>query len=146
MAPLLVLLPDSQFLCWSHSAMGAIVHVGKDGESVPSWCKVHHVVRVPCRAHGVLPGCSTQYRPCWTASMNSRFLSCTCMCLYFCVIFSGLKSWSHSDNGHVHATAPCSVCVIAQARPTMSSLVPRPLPPGRGYTISWLPLIYYMTN
>jgi len=27
---------------------------------------------------------------------------------------------SHSDNGHVHATAPCSAHALAQARPTMS--------------------------
>jgi len=32
------------------------------------------------------------------------------------------ESQSHSDNGHVHATAPCSVCAFAHARPTMSCI------------------------
>ena len=31
-----------------------------------------------------------------------------------------LYAQSHSDNGHVHATAPCSAHVLAPARPTMS--------------------------
>jgi len=31
----------------------------------------------------------------------------------FCVTFCGLKSQSHSDDGRVHATVPCSVCVFA---------------------------------
>jgi len=33
----------------------------------------------------------------------------------FCVTFCGLKSQSHSDDSHVHATAPCFVSVFAQA-------------------------------
>ena len=40
----------------------------------------------------------------------------------FCFIYFGLRFYaqSHSDSGHVHATAPCSVHALAQARPTMS--------------------------
>ena len=33
----------------------------------------------------------------------TQFLCCGCVCT-FCVIFCGLKSQSHSDDGHVHAT------------------------------------------
>ena len=40
----------------------------------------------------------------------------------FCFIYFGLRFYaqSHSDSSHVHATAPCSVHALAQARPTMS--------------------------
>jgi len=40
----------------------------------------------------------------------------------FCFIYFGLRFYaqSHSDSDHVHATAPCSVHALAQARPTMS--------------------------
>ena len=41
-------------------------------------------------------------------------------CASFCVTFCDLKSQSHSDDGHVHATAPCSVRVFTHTRPTMS--------------------------
>jgi len=40
----------------------------------------------------------------------------------FCFIYCGLRFYaqSHSGNGHVHAIAPCSAHVLAQASPTMS--------------------------
>jgi len=40
----------------------------------------------------------------------------------FCFIYCGLRFYaqSHSDNGHVHAIAPCSAHALTQARPTMS--------------------------
>jgi len=63
-------------------------------------------------------------------------LSCAYICR-FCFIYCGLRFYaqSHSDDGHVlalypgslgmrlghvHATAPCSAHVLAQASPTMS--------------------------
>ena len=42
----------------------------------------------------------------------------------FCFIYCGLRFYAqlHSDNGHVHATAPCFAHALAQARPTMSCI------------------------
>ena len=36
------------------------------------------------------------------------------------VLWPKVYAKSHSDNGHVHATAPCSAHALTQARPTMS--------------------------
>jgi len=86
------------YCCLTHSScvevtqIWGLVHVEKDSESAPS---VHAIFGVYCAYR--------PYRPCWTASLNSQFLCCVCVCT-FCVIFCGLKSQSHSDNGHVHAT------------------------------------------
>jgi len=95
--------------------MAKVLHL-----SMPSWYKLNHVLHVFYRAHDVLPVGSTPYRPCWTSSLNSQFLSCACACT-FCVVFCGLKSQWHYGNGYVHVTALCSVCVITHACPTMSS-------------------------
>jgi len=42
----------------------------------------------------------------------------------FCFMYCGLRFYaqSHSDNGHVHATAPCSAHALTQIRPTMSCI------------------------
>ena len=57
---------------------------------------------------------------CWTASASLAHSSCT---VHICIIFFGLRSCyaqSHSDDGHVHATAPSSACALAQAHLTVS--------------------------
>ena len=51
---------------------------------------------------------------CWTASLNyslthSPCSYCTCACTFVSYVFCGLKSQSHSDDRHVHASSLCSV-------------------------------------
>ena len=58
MVPLLVFLPDSQFLCWSYSVMDAST-CRKDGESTPS---VHAIMSCICPAeHMVCCQCATHH-------------------------------------------------------------------------------------
>jgi len=56
----------------------------------------------------------------WISYPDPQFLCCACVCR-FCSIFCGLRfhAQSHSDNGHVHATAPCSAHALTQTHPTM---------------------------
>jgi len=111
MVPLLVLLPDSLFLCWRHSAMGtsACWKRWRKCSICPCHLGVSYITSCMCPAeHTMCCQCNTPYRPCWTSSLNSQ---CACT---LCVI--------HSDNSHVHATALCSVCVFALAHPTMSCI------------------------
>jgi len=103
--------------------------------SMLSQCKLHHI-HVPCRAHDVLPVCSTSMWPCVMYLVDCFTVPVLCMCLYFrCVIFRDLKSQSHPDDSYVrdlksqshpddsyvHATAPCWH-VFTQACPTMSCI------------------------
>ena len=88
MALFLVLLPDSQFLCWSHSAR-VLVHVNKYGKK--HFICLHHlgvsymyiISYVPCRAHDMLPVCSTSMQLCVTYLVDcftdSPFLCCACV-------------------------------------------------------------------
>ena len=114
--PVLKLLSDGG---WHMSKkMAKVLHL-----SMTSRCKLHHAVHVSCRAYGVLPVSSTPYRLCWTVSMNSRFLRCACVCT-FCVIFCGLKSQSHSDNGY--NACNCSMfcmCIRSRSPPNVIPLV-----------------------
>ena len=112
------LLPDSQFLCWSHSAMGS-------------------------------SACWKRWRKCSICPYHLGVMSCMCpaehmmICQYAAhhINRAGLLHWTHnpkvvhvfvllchvlwpevqlhSDNSHVHATAPCSVAYVC---PTMSCI------------------------
>ena len=96
----LVLLPHSQFVCWSHSAMGASACRKRWWKCslCPCYLSVSYIMLCMCPAeHMMCCQCSRPYTPCWTSSLNSQFLSCACVCT-FCVMFCGLKSQSHSDN------------------------------------------------
>ena len=99
MALLLVLLPGSQLLCWSHSAMGASTYRKR-------WQKCFICPMCPA-AH--------PHRPC-----VMYLLDCYAWVFTFWVTFCGLRFHSHSDDGHVHASALYSVCVFTQACSTMS--------------------------
>ena len=69
---------------------------------------------------------------CWTSVQHVPVLYTCCTrvvhVLYtcvFCVIFCGMRlsyAQSHSNDSRVHATVPCSVCALAQAHSTMSSI------------------------
>ena len=124
------LLPDSQFLCWSHSAKALALNTAKMLHlSMPSHLGVSYII--PC----VLPLTwvlsqsmvlqSTSMWPCVTYLVDcftdSLFLCCACVCT-FGVSFCGLKSQSHLDDSCVHATAQCFLRVFAQVRPTMSRI------------------------
>jgi len=109
-----VLKPLSEGASACQKKMAKVLHL-----SMPNRCKLH-VMHVSCRAHDVLPVCSTPYKPRWNSSLNSQFL---CVCTSY-VIFCGLKSQSHSDNGHVHATAPSSECVFPCTHPIISCIPP----------------------
>ena len=64
--------------------------------------------------------CPAENMVCYTSScvvytcVHLRSYSVACMRL--CYI------QSHSGDGHVHATAPCSACALAQAHPTISCI------------------------
>ena len=58
-----------------------------------------------------MPASLTQFLCCAQAYV-CRFL--------FHILWPEVYAQSHSDNGHVLATAPCSVHALAQAHPTMS--------------------------
>ena len=65
----------------------------------------------------------------------THFLCCNCAVDFVSYNYCGLfYAQSHSDNGHVHATAPSSAHALAQARPTMSYI---PL-------VTWKPSFKYL--
>jgi len=114
MALFLVLLPDSQFLCWNSLSKGASAcwKIRRKCFICPCHLVVSYIIsHVSCRAHDVLPVCSTSIQtvcdvPAGLLHWAIPWLTVPllCMCLYFwCVIFYGLKSQSHSDDSHVHA-------------------------------------------
>ena len=108
---LFTLLPDSQFLySWSHWTdlfwlqWWELLNVCESATFRLSMLSVHRVL--------------------------DQCAACTCVVhvLYtcvFCVIFCGMRlsyAQSHSNDSRVHATVPCSVCALAQAHSTMSSI------------------------
>jgi len=83
--------------------------------SMPSQCKLHHV---PCVLQSTWCA-ATIYR---LRVIPAGLLHWTIYSLTVFVIFCGLKLQSHSDDGHMHMTVPCSVHVFgafAHAHPTM---------------------------
>ena len=108
------------YCCLTHSCCvevtqwWGLVHGEKYGESISScpcrpsasyimWCaaNVQHIHIGPCVTY--LLDWFTELLP------GSQFLCGACVCT-FCVTFCGLKA-QYSDDSHVHATAPWSVCV-----------------------------------
>ena len=69
--------------------------------------KLHNV---PCVLQSTL--CAAIHAALLNYSLTNGSCMGTCVCT-FCVIFGGLKSQSHSDDGHVHATIPRSVHVYS---------------------------------
>jgi len=54
------------------------------------------------------------------ARPDSQFL---CTRVYILCDFLWPEVQSHSDDSHMHVTAPCSACVLGQARPTVSCIL-----------------------
>jgi len=94
--------------------------------SMPSQCKLATSYPM-CPAEPMMCcQCITRaYRPrvtylldCFT-EYSLTHSTCVVHVFVLCVIFCDLRSQSHSDDNHVHATALCFVCVFVHARPTM---------------------------
>ena len=87
--------------------MAKVLHL-----SMPPRCKPMSVM---CLAEHVHTDCV--WRTCWTTELqpDSLFLCCVYGCTFGVSYYSVAQS--HPDDSHVHATAPCFVCVFSQACP-----------------------------
>ena len=90
------------------------------------WQECNLSVDMSCKAHGVLDPCAcSSHTPGMTCQLDHAWpVFCIVHVCRFCFIYCGLRFYaqSHSDNGHVHATAPCFAHALTQARPTMSCI------------------------